>query len=282
MAARTQADDDARNPASDDAACVRFLQWALPQLQRRWPGYRRVRRQVCRRIVGRLRVLGLDGFAAYRQRLEGDGEEWSRLDGLLAVTITRFYRDRRVFERLQQAWLPELLEERGGLRIWCAGCASGEEPYSLALVAELALRAQFPPLVWSLLASDIDPVLLQRARRACYPFSAVKNLPAPWRERAFTQRGDEYCLDAPYRKNIEFVRHDVRDAPLPGPFDLLLCRNLVFTYFTEPVQREIAAGFARVLRPGGLLLLGVHEQLPATAAGFAARDARLGLYQRRE
>lgn len=281
MAAKTQA-GDAHDPACGDAACVRFLQWALPRLQRRWPGYRRVRRQVCRRIVERLRALGLDGFAAYRQRLEGDGAEWSRLDGLLAVTITRFYRDRRVFEHLQQAWLPELLAGRDALRIWSAGCASGEEPYSLALLAAFALRPRFPRLLLHILASDIDPVLLRRAQRACYPFSAVKNLPVPWRECAFTQHGDEYCLDAPYKKNVVFVQHDVRDAPLPGPFDLLLCRNLVFTYFTEPLQLAIAAGFARVLRPGGLLLLGVHEKLPAAAAGFVVRDVRLGLYQRHD
>src|SRR5919106_6038837 len=96
--------------------CVAFLQWALPRMGRRWAGYRKVRRQVCRRVRRRAQELGLDGFDAYREHLERHPEEWEALDGLTNVTISRFNRDRGVFEFLARAVGP-------GARVWSAGCA---------------------------------------------------------------------------------------------------------------------------------------------------------------
>jgi len=91
-----------------DQDCVRFLQWALPQLQLRWPGFRRVRRQVCKRIDRRLRTLELADLAAYQEYLSHHSEEWRYLDALCRITISRFYRDREVFQRLERQVLPEL------------------------------------------------------------------------------------------------------------------------------------------------------------------------------
>ena len=141
--------------------CVAFLQWALPRLGRRWAGYRKVRRQVCRRVRRRLEELGLDGFEAYRVRLEQDAGEWEVLDGLTNVTISRFFRDRGVFEFLREQVL------RPGMRVWSAGCASGEEPYTLALLCDGL----------DILATDVDPAMLRRAEAARYPPSALRELP---------------------------------------------------------------------------------------------------------
>src|SRR5918999_3370615 len=109
-----------------DVDCVSLLQWALPRLGLRWEGFRRPRRQVCRRIQTRIRELGLDGVAAYRTYLEAGPDEWPVLERLCRVTISRFYRDRGVWDVLRAE-----LEPR---RIWSAGCASGEEAYTAALV----------------------------------------------------------------------------------------------------------------------------------------------------
>ncbi len=122
-----------------DTDCVGFLQWALPRLELRWSGFRRVRRQVCKRLARRLRVLGLDDLSAYQAVLGQDPEEWRRLDQLCRISISRFYRDREVWRRLETELLPTLARQataRGirRLRIWSAGCASGEEPYSMALM----------------------------------------------------------------------------------------------------------------------------------------------------
>jgi chemotaxis protein methyltransferase CheR len=218
--------------------CVAFLQWALPRLGRRWAGYRKVRRQLCRRVRRRVEELGLDGLAAYRERLERHPEEWAVLDGLMNVTISRFNRDRAVFELLARN-----LDH--GARVWSAGCASGEEPYTLAL-----LRDDL-----EILATDVDPAMLRRAEAARYPASALRELPAELREEAFS----DGVLDPRYRDRVSFARHDVRDEPPPGPFDLVLCRNLAFTYFDDPTQRSTLRRIASVT---STLVIGAHEALP--------------------
>jgi chemotaxis protein methyltransferase CheR len=122
-----------------DAGCVEFLQWVLPRLGRRWDGYRRVRRQVCRRVWRRVGELGLDSLAEYRSLLERDPDEWRRLDAMTDITISRFYRDRAVYDFLRSEMLPTLIERarragRSTVRVWSAGCANGEEPYTLTII----------------------------------------------------------------------------------------------------------------------------------------------------
>nr|NIV19534.1 chemotaxis protein CheR [Gammaproteobacteria bacterium] len=113
-----------------DQHCVQFLQWALPQLHMSWPGFRKVRRQVCKRIGRRMRELGLEAVEDYRAYLSHHASEWERLDAMCRITISRFYRDRGVFAALEKSELPALLQRlraRGGhrLRAWSAGCGSG-------------------------------------------------------------------------------------------------------------------------------------------------------------
>ena len=125
--------DDALRVLMRDAECVAFLQWALPRLRLRWAGFRKVRRQVCRRIQRRMRELDLGDFAAYRTLLETHAEEWGTLDGMCRITISRFCRDKAVFEVLASTVLPELARralsrDRAMVTVWSAGCGSGEEP----------------------------------------------------------------------------------------------------------------------------------------------------------
>ena len=133
----------------NDTHCIAFLQWALPRLGMRWAGFRKVRRQVCNRARRRARELGLSDLTAYRAYLETHPEEWAVLDQLTPITISRFYRDRGVFEHLAREVLPTLAARainRGSdsLEIWSAGCASGEEPYTLAILWEAELTQQVP------------------------------------------------------------------------------------------------------------------------------------------
>jgi chemotaxis protein methyltransferase CheR len=232
-----------------DAECVAFLQWALPRLGLRWQGFRKVRRQVCRRISRRIADLGLDGVDAYRTRLERDEQEWDALAGLCRVTISRFWRDRAVFEALRDEVLPELGPD---LKAWSAGCASGEEPYSLVLAAAQARVAI------QVVATEVDPVLLERARRASYPESSLRDLPASLRASAF----EGGRLRPEFREPVEFLRHDVRDGAPGGPFDLVLCRNLAFTYYADELQLDVGRVLSTSLRSGGALVIGAHETLP--------------------
>jgi chemotaxis protein methyltransferase CheR len=254
-----------------DADCVAFLQWALPQLGLRWPGFRKVRRQVCRRIAARLGKLRLAEAAAYRSHLQSNAGEWPALAALCTVSISRFYRDHEVFDCLGAAVLPALAvaaRERGAERLecWSAGCASGEEPYTLAIQCRLSVH--FPGLSLRILGTDVDARLLERARAACYPASSLKALPPAWRAQAFETRGRQFCLRDEYRDAVELERQDL-GAELPRrQFDLILCRNLAFTYFVAERARLALEGIADRLRPGGALVVGVHERLPQPAAGF--------------
>lgn len=269
----------------DDAECVRFLQWALPRLRLRWPGFRKVRRQVCRRVQRRLADLGLPDLAAYRSYLEANPQEWQALDALTHITISRFYRDRGAFALLQREVAPALARlalERGAaaLEAWSAGCASGEEPYTLAIMWKLAAAPEFPGLGLRVLATDLDDAMLRRAREGCYTAGSFRDLPAAWRAAAFVERDGLHCLRPEFREAVAVARHDIRAGAPDGPFDLVLCRNLAFTYFAEDLQHEVCARLAACLRPGGALALGAHESLPEGAAGFVPWPRAPGVYRR--
>ncbi len=249
-----------------DDECVRFLQWALPRLQMRWEGFRKIRSRVCRRIQRRIVGLQLTGVPAYRAYLQTHVDEWQKLDQICQVTISRFYRDKMVFAYLAETVLPTLCRQvqqqgRQELRVWSVGCASGEEPYTLSLLWAFSLQQQFPQLELKILATDTKMDLLGRARHACYPYSSVRNLPASWREVAFSLAGDTYCLKPEYRQWVAFQYHDVRQPPPARDFDMVLCRNLAFTYYDQALQLHVKQHLLDALRPGGVLLLGAREAM---------------------
>jgi chemotaxis protein methyltransferase CheR len=128
---------------------VRFLQWGLPRLGLRWPGFRKVRRQIYRRLDDRLKALQLADLAAYRAYLELHASEWEQLDALCRISISRFYRDKGVFECLERDVLPALARlatgrGHGTLACWSLGCAAGEEPYTVAILWRLRMPLTFP------------------------------------------------------------------------------------------------------------------------------------------
>jgi chemotaxis protein methyltransferase CheR len=177
--------------------CTQFLQWCLPKLQMRWTGFRRVRSQVCKRIARRIDQLGLDGFAEYRLHLESDQHEWPTLDRLCRVTISRFYRDREIFDALCRGVIPDLAHRavdarRATVDVWSCGCASGEEPYTLAMAWAFEFSQKFPALTFRITATDSDDLMIERARRASYRESSLRDLPQRWRDLGFVVRGAEY------------------------------------------------------------------------------------------
>ncbi len=268
-----------------DEECVGFLQWALPKLQLRWAGFRRVRGQVCKRIARRMKDLDIASELAYRAHLERVAEEWCILDGLCRVSVSRFYRDKSLFSYLQEQVLPALARQviaRNDcrLRVWSVGCGSGEEPFSLALAWRLGLPPPFADLPIDILATDADETLLRRAREASYPYSAIKDLPAPWRDTAFTRYGHQYCLNKSYQLGVRFARQDVRLVAPNEQFDLVLCRNLVFTYFVEELQCDILSRLTASIRGGGALVIGIHETLPTCAGGLTLWSDRQRIYRK--
>jgi chemotaxis protein methyltransferase CheR len=273
-----------REAVVSDAACTAFLQWALPRLDLRWPGYRKVHRQVCKRVKRRMAELGLDGFEAYRARLEADPEEWRVLDECCHITISRFFRDRGVFEALRRQVLPEIARrarrEGREASCWSVGCASGEEPYTVKIIWDLEIAVATPGAALEIVATDIDAAMLARAREGCFDATSLDELPPALIAEAFDRVGDRYCVCPRHRAGIAFLDQDIRtDAP-PGPFDLVLCRYLAFTYFAESLQRQVLARLLDRLAPHGYLVIGTHERLPETATSLATLAGSDQIFQR--
>jgi len=249
-----------------DAECTAFLQWALPRLRMRWAGFRKVRGQVCKRLSRRISTLGLKNLEDYRAHLTAHPDEWDHLDSCCRITISRFYRDRGLFDYLTVTLVPDLAREthgaEGELQVWSAGCASGEEPYSLALLWQLAAGTHFPEVRLVVEATEADSSLLERARDGIYPASSLKDLPEDWAREGFEPADGRFRLRDRFRTDVRFSNQDIRRQMPEGPFGLILCRNLVFTYYEESLQVALLERMMARLKTRGALVLGAHERLP--------------------
>lgn len=253
-----------------DRDCIHFLQWALPRMRMRWEGFRKVRGQACKRIQRRIAELGLSDTNGYRAYLQSNQEEWLSLDSLCRITISRFYRDRGIFDHLLRETLPCLAEMAAAcgdpaLACWSIGCASGEEAYTLRIIWDTFLRTQFATLTLRIVATDSDEHMIERAKQAIYTKTSLKELRPELLEKSFSRSGALYRLREELREGVEFIEQDIRTEYPPGLFHLILCRNLVFTYFEENLQRQILQQLSQQLLPGGCLVIGIHESLPSGA-----------------
>jgi len=271
--------------AMKDVEGVPFLQWCLPRLQLCWPGYRKVRRQVYKRIQQRLQSLGLVSLADYQTYLETHPEEWPVLDSSCWIPISRFYRDKGVFLFLEQDVMPHLARQisaNGGgvLRCWSLGCASGEEPYSLSLLWTLKLQTQYPAVRLVILGTDIDQRAIARAQRGCYPLSSLRDLQDTWRAQGFDQTSEGFWIKPEFRDPLIFLEQDIRQATPEETFHLILCRYLPFTYFDAPLQSNTLRRIVERMHRGGALVVGSRETLPNGEFGLIPWSAKNGVYRR--
>lgn len=232
------------------------------------------------RVQRRLRALGLATAAEYATYLrgpEGPGEIPALLDAV-TVNYTFFFRENRQFQFLSAEVLPALLSrpdslDREAIRVWSAGCSSGEEPYSIAICfVEAAGSAERCRL--QLLASDLNRRALQTATRGIYPLDRLTAFPPEYRYKYLVRDAEtpEGCLrlTGEIRRLVTFRRSNIlsRVQPFRGDLDLIFCRN-VMLYFDEGTRRRLLGSFRRGLRPGGHLFLGETETpSPAAGAGF--------------
>jgi chemotaxis protein methyltransferase CheR len=257
----------------NDQSCISFLQWALPHLHMRWPGFRKVRGQVCKRLSRRLEELQLSDLPSYRSYLEENPLEWHILDTLCRITISRFYRNREIYTVLQAKVFPELItllkqQNEQVLSCWCIGAASGEEPYSLSLLWDLSgLRTKGIDL--TILATEADQQMINRARQGAYQESSIREAGNHIKSQAFIQYEGDFYLRNKYKKRVHFLQQDIRNEQPDESFHLILCRNLIFTYFSQDLQEEITDQIVQRIKPGGFLVIGAHEKLPTTIPGLA-------------
>jgi chemotaxis protein methyltransferase CheR len=233
-----------------------------------------------------MRDLGLDSYSAYRDRLESDPAEWPILDECCHITISRFFRDRGIFELVRWHVLPDIAaraeREGRGIQVWSAGCASGEEAYTLRMLWDLEVASMSPSVSLSIIASDVDKAMLARAREGCFEPTTLRELPPALIEQAFDLVDSRYCIRPRYRDGIEFLDQDIRREMPSRLFDLILCRYVVFTYFAVPLQRRVLANMLKRLRPKGYLVIGTHEQLPDDGPGLVSLATGAQIHQKRE
>lgn len=219
-------------------------------------------RCIRRRIAKRLRACKVVDFAAYLQRLTIDREELDTLVATISIHVSQFFRNPDTYRILEQKILPDLCRRaravgRSELTFWSAGCASGEEPYSLAMLAD---DLDTEGLQIKLLASDISEPVLETARKGIFETTRLKEVPQAVLNHYFREVDGRYQLIERVRDKVEFFRHNIMiDEEYPSA-DLILCRN-VMIYFTREEQDRIMTRFARALPEQGALVLGRSETM---------------------
>ena len=256
-----------------DTDCRAFLQWALPQLNLRWCGFRKVHRQVCKRLKRRMNDLGVAGFAAYRTRLEADPAEW-RFSTSAATSRFHDFSGRSVYSRFYAPRCcltsPSALTERGALLGFGPLAAPPARSRTRSRFFGIwRSRALILGVPLSIIATDTDRAMLRRAGKACFAAGSLRELPPPLFNQAFDREDALYCLKCQHREGVAFLHQDLRlDAP-SGPFDLILCRYVAFTYFSLPLQEQVLLRLRERLSPEGYLVIGGDERLPRDDPGLA-------------
>lgn len=223
------------------------------------------------RLAKRLRKLGMadfDAYCAYIRTNEG-AEERSEMMAALTTNVTRFFREPHHFEHMRKHIVPALMQKAkqgGRVRLWSAACSSGEEPYSMAIT----LLDQFPDAARydvKLLATDIDPNILKKARAGVYNDEAVSPIPSASRDRWLARDRDagdrSWRVKDDVRALITFKELNLIGSwPMQGKFDVIFCRNVVI-YFEEPTQAQLWERFRSFLTPAGRLYIGHSERVDA-------------------
>jgi len=240
------------------------------------------RASLMRRTQKRMQMVGLDRFADYTDYLEVHPEEFAQLFDVILINVTGFFRDEPSWTFLRDEVLPPLLAARSrvdALRVWSAGCASGEETYSIAmLLAEALGRDEFRERV-KIYATDIDDGALNQARAAIYNEKQVQAVPPALRDAYFTREGDRFLFDKALRRSVIFGRHDlIVDAPI-SRVSILICRNTLM-YFNTEAQSRILARFHFALTDPGILFLGKAEMLLTHPQLFAPIDLRYRTFRK--
>jgi len=247
-------------------------------------GFPQGARQICKRLHRRLRDLQLANLGAYRARLDTDPAEWRVLDDCCHVTISRFYRDRHVFDALRRRVLPDIAaraeREQHEARVWSAGCASGEEPYTLKILWDMEIAGGYPQVSLLVIATDADTNMLARARKACFEATSLHDLPCDLIGKAFDPTGPLFCLKPQFRKGIEFLHQDLRSEAPAVLFDIILCRYVAFTYFAPPLRQQVLGRILERLLPNGYLVIGTHEQLPGNGAALTPLAGVPAIFQK--
>src|SRR5438105_11505435 len=235
-----------------------------------------------RRIDRRMQDRGKKSLKDYAALLEREPSEFDALIGSMLIKVTSFFRDPETWQELSSKAIPQMLsEKRPGeeIRVWCAGCATGEEAFSAAIALADAMGASFGNQEIKIFGTDVDEKAIAHARRGLYSREQVESVPKKLRSEWLVEEGDGYAVRKELRQSVVFgVNNLVSDAPI-SRLDLLLCRN-VFIYLDAQLQKRILTRFHYALKPDGVLVLGKAELIPYAAKLFEPIDLQRRLYRR--
>ncbi len=255
------------------------FKYLLAELGRPWKGFRKVRKGVMKRIRRHMRNLDCHSVDSYLAKLRDDPEEYKICQDCLQVTISRFFRDKHLWKVLKEMILPDLLRlSPEQLRVWSAGCACGEEPYSLAILwDELSASADM-----EIIATDANAKCLARARAGSFQKSSLREMtPEQVQEYFFVNIGRrEYTISAHLQEKIVWQHLNLLDLPTEGEFHLVFLRNSLLTYYYDPLLSQALQQILSVLVPGGYFIVGSHEKLSSEFVEFSRTKFHPCIYQK--
>ncbi|MBE1494262.1 two-component system CheB/CheR fusion protein [Amycolatopsis lexingtonensis] len=243
-------------------------------------GYKRS--SLMRRVRRRMSQVEIDSYADYIDQLQVNADEFVALFNTILINVTGFFRDPDAWDYLREHVLPALLAERSPelpIRVWSAGCAGGQEAYSLAMLFADALGVEAFRQRVKIYATDVDDEALAQARHAAYTPAEVDGLTEAQLEQYFELQGSRYCFRKDLRRSVIFGRNDlVQDAPI-SRIDLLVCRNTLM-YFNAETQTKVLERFHFALAPRGVLFLGKAEMLLSHARIFEPLDFKRRVFRK--
>lgn len=240
------------------------------------------RATVLRRIERRMQVNGLSELSEYRDFLHGHPDETPLLLQDMLISVTNFFRDRESFDALRTEVLPQIIETRRAegdpIRVWSAGCATGEEAYSLAMLLQEATGDTAEAVPYQVFATDIDERAIAQARVGLYPESIVADVDAGRMRQFLTRDAGHYRVKKELREHVLFALHNVLRDPPFSRLDMVCCRNMLI-YLDREAQLEVLRTFHFALRPGGYLFLGGSEAADSVANLFSVVDKKARIYR---
>jgi chemotaxis protein methyltransferase CheR len=236
-----------------------------------------------RRLLSRMRSTGTSTYDEYLRYLREHSPELENLRNALTINVTEFFRDADVYDLIRKEVFPALFKGRKTIRIWCAGCSTGEEPYSLAMILSEMIAVD-KTISGQIFATDIDEVVLKKAKEGIYSEKAMGKLSESQIHRYFTRLPDGTYQVKPHLQDlIRFRPHDLMSGqPISRFLDMISCRNVTI-YFTEKQKDELARTFHTALVPGGYYVMGKTEYLGREVEGlFTPVNSIQKIYRKKE
>ncbi|MCS0672242.1 protein-glutamate O-methyltransferase CheR [Cytobacillus firmus] len=212
--------------------------------------------QMKRRLISLYEKKGFNSFGDFFNGILKDRELLNDFLDRMTINVSEFYRNAQRWEVLEKKILPGLLEHNRNLKIWSAACSTGEEPYTIAMI----LSKMLPLSQIKITATDIDENALARARMGVYPERSLNEVPEKMRQKFFGREGSFFKISQDIKKTVIFKKQNLLADDFGGPFDLIVCRN-VLIYFTEEAKDQLYYKFSSALRKDGIFFVGSTEQI---------------------